>query len=226
MGAEAALAVGSIAHATGHGDLERATLRALAPLGLVRADGLMAEHARWCARCWTDDDASGSPRYMRKVWVLSVVDACAEHGVLLFDRCAKCGSRQPPLGADVPIGFCAHCGEELTSEHIELGALHVDDAMRRLWYAREASLLVHGADVAALLGLSEERLGAARAQGVESLFAHVRARRDAALLAAIARWETRFVAPTIEDLFSVLWSAQFSVSQFLPREVRAVVGNR
>ena len=183
----------------------------------------MAEHARWCARCWEDDARSGSPRYVRKLWILSVVDACPEHRVLLFDRCACCGSRQPPIGPDVPVGFCALCGEDLVAGQVVLDSLDVDDALRRLWYARQASVFVYGADVAAVLGLTEEYLHGARDAGFVALFAFLRAQGSAALLARIASWEAKRRPVPAEQFFSVLWSARFSVAHFFPPEVRPLL---
>ena len=225
-GAQRAAEVGvrAMSGAAGRSDLARATLLSLRTLGLVRLDGLLTEHKRWCARCWRADEARGEPRYERKVWTLGVVDSCPEHRVLLMDRCPVCGRRQPAIVQDVRVGVCALCGWDLFAEPAALESVVGSDAQRRRWYARQGVALVYAADVADVVRVSEQALGQARAAGLEALHANVSEREDCvALVGVVAAWRKRWRAVRLEELFSVLWRARWPVVRFFPRKIREVV---
>lgn len=99
------------------------------------------------------------------------------------------------------------------------------NAERRLWYAREGAVLVHGADVVAMLGVSQNALSEARAAGLHALYAHVSDGEDfAALARVVAPWEERWRAVRLEELFSVLWRARWPVARFFPGRVRELAG--
>ena len=226
-GAKLAAEVGvrAISGATGRSELERSTLLGLRALGLVRPDGLLTEHKRWCPRCWEDDEARGEPLYERKLWTLLVVDSCPEHAVVLTDRCPVCGRRQPPIAHDVQVGICALCGWELRAEPVALESVERGDAERRLWYAREGAVLVHGADVVAMLGVSQDALSESRVAALEALQKHVSEREErAALVRLVGGWMQRWRTVPLEELFSVLWRARWPVARFFPSRVRALVG--
>ena len=220
----AQLAADCMSRSTGRNDLARCTLLGLTVMNLVQPDGLLSGYKRWCPSCWHDDTAAGRSRYERKLWTLSVVDACAVHSVLLVNRCPTCGCTQPPISRDVRPGVCSLCGELLDGPAIALRDTQGADASRRLWFARQAEVLVHALEVVAVHGLNEKDLAYARQQGFAVLADHVvRNGGSSAVLETVQGWTTRWRRPRLEALFSVLWQARWPVARLFPRRVRVVV---
>ncbi len=85
-----------------------------------------------CPRCLDE-----GPPYFRKFWRLSFVTACPRHGVLLVDRCRKCGSPiAPARGLDARGRLrCFRCEADFADGTAEPlwrdGDLAVQDALLR-----------------------------------------------------------------------------------------------
>ncbi len=70
--------------------------------------------------------------YLRLRWRLSFLTACAEHGVLLEDRCRSCGKSVSPHRLDMACGrtrstritmrWCAHCRADLAGPGVKVGS--------------------------------------------------------------------------------------------------------
>ena len=223
----AEVGVRAMSAAAGRSDLAQATLLGLRTLGLVRLDGLLTEHKRWCPSCWRADETRGEPLYERKIWTLLVVDVCPEHNAVLMDRCPVCGRRQAPIATDVAVGICATCGWGLCAEPVVLGGGEGGDAQRRLWYARQGAALVYAADViSVLVGVTPEAVSEARVAGLDALYTRVSEREDcAAFVGVVGEWAKRRRPVSLESLFSVLWRARWPVVRFFPKRVREVVGS-
>ncbi len=89
-GDHAKIGVEVMAGLTGRNNLVKLSLLTVADVTKVASRGIVARGKRWCPSCWAAD---GGPedRYERKLWTLSVVEACAVHGVALMSRCPGCG---------------------------------------------------------------------------------------------------------------------------------------
>ena len=220
----ARIAVDCMAGNTGRTELARCAFLGLADLDLVQSDGLLVRHKRWCPSCWADDAAGGFAFYERKLWTLSVVDACPVHSVVLLDRCFACGTQQPPISRDVRPGVCALCGQGLSVSAVHLDDADGTDAARRLWFAREAAVLVHGIDVVAMHGLDRSTLARSREQGLIALADHIaRTEVSVAVAKTVNSWLKRWRRPKLEALFSVLWRSRWSVVRLFPKEIQAIL---
>ena len=233
--ARAESSVAWLASVTGLSDLRRCTLLAFTDLGGLSADGFLVQHKRWCTLCWYED----TDPYERKLWNLSVVDACPVHSALLMDRCPACARRQPAVSRDVRIGVCALCGESLRGDPVDLLEPRVElprgdspvpaiprgsDAFQRLWFARQAALFIHALDVAELLGLDAPLMAEARRDGLRALVESLEGSANCASLAPkIDGWIARDTRPALDALFSVLWRAKWPVIELFPSAVRSIV---
>ena len=217
-------AVRSLAAQTGRTDLSRCAFLGLPDLGLVQTDGLLVTHKRWCPLCWEDDDEGRSPLYERKLWSLSVVDVCHHHSVVLLDRCRVCGRQQPAISRDVRIGICALCGNDLRSPPVPISTGPGTDAERRLWFARQAAVLVHAVDVVALYGVETAELSCARASGFARMVVSCSdVDPSPSVMRTVRGWTTHWRRPQLEGLFSVLWQARWPVARLFPPDVAKVV---
>ena len=142
-------------------------------------------------------------------------------------RSGLAGSRQPPISRDVRPGVCAICGATLGAISIALDDVAGTDAARRLWFARQAAVLVHVVDVVAIYEFATEVLPRAREAGLTALYEHV-SRHDGspAVLKTLDGWLKRWRKPKIEVLFSVLWQTLWPVARLFPRSVAEVVDPR
>lgn len=210
-----------LASVTGRSDLRRSTLLALSDRGGLSADGLLIHYKRWCSLCWTED---APEPYERKLWTLRVVDVCPVHRAVLMDRCPACGRQPPAVSHDVRIGMCPRCGEPLDGEPVVLIEPLGCDASRRLWFARQAASLIHAFDVAELLGLDASTMTAARRDGLTALVASLElSPHRESVTKRVEGWLARDSHPTLDDLFSVLWRAQWPVAELFPSAVRSIV---
>lgn len=97
---------------------------------------------QYCPVCLATDAVP----YLRLRWRLALSVICTVHGVLLLDRCGKCGRPLAPHRADparaggrrakAPIRYCGHCGGDLAgpgnaacSNDIELQR-HIDSTLQ------------------------------------------------------------------------------------------------
>ena len=216
-------AVDAISRLTGRSDLGRCTYLQFMTLDVLRNGVVLARQKRWCPCCWGDDAFMNGP-YERKLWSLSVVDACPIHSTVLVDRCYSCGRQQPPISSDVRPGICALCGGSLGSPPVCIDDTHGSDGSRRLWFAREAAVLIHAVDVADVQGIDADSLAHARVNGLQGLHDHiVRGGGPSNVVQQIENWRWSWRRPRIEEIFSALWSAQWPVVNLFPAEVRAVV---
>ena len=141
-----------------------------------------------------------------------------------MDRCPACGRQPPAVSHDVRIGVCPLCGESLYGEPIVLVEPFGCDASRRLWFARQAASLIHAFDVAALLGVDASTMAAARRHGLNALLAslEISPHRES-VTKRVGGWLARDNHPTLDGLFSVLWRAQWPVTELFPAPVRSIV---
>ena len=223
-GVHARTAVEAMAGFTGREDLTALSFLTVADVGKIASRGIVARGKRWCPRCWADD---GRPedRYERKVWTLSVVEACAVHSVALMGRCSECGLSQPAIASDVRVGVCSHCGGSLDAAPLALGPTDPgSEAARRIWYAEQAAALVHAAEAVDMLGGSKESLTAARRAGLRALAARLRRNRDSeGVLRQVETWSVTANRPSVEALFSVLWQARWPVARLFPEAVQRAI---
>ena len=226
-GRAARIAIETLSCLTGRSDLVACALVVLTERDFLHEDALLVRQKRWCPCCWREDIATANP-YERKLWTLSVVDACPVHMTSLVERCFACGRQQPPISMDVRPGICALCGESLMIAPVPLPKeSDISDATRQLWYARQAAILVHAVDVAELHGIRACDLSQARQVGLEDMSARVfQEGGSPALIKQIRHWRRRWGKPKIEELFSVLWRARWPVANLFPKEVREVVDSR
>lgn len=81
------------------------------PLG-IRHRLHQAHGLQFCPACLANEDT----RYFRVEWRLALVSTCQQHGLVLHDRCWKCGSglnpHRLPQGASISQCYC--CGAELS----------------------------------------------------------------------------------------------------------------
>ena len=220
-GEHARAAVETLSELTGRGDLASLSFLTVADVGTIASKGIVARGKRWCPHCWADD---GNPedRYERKLWNLSVVDACAAHRVALLERCPGCGLPQPTIASDVRVGVCSLCGRDLVTTPLALRPPGPgSEAARRLWYAEQASALVHAAEAVELMGISKESLDAARWAGLRALANHLERHGDREGVAGqVETWSGSAKRPSIETLFSVLWQAGWPVARLFPDAAR------
>ena len=153
-GPSVAVAVAGLAAVTGLADGERMSYTGLARLLRLYDRELVSPTRRWCPLCWADD----ADPYDRKLWWLGMVDACPVHACLLETRCATCGRSQPSLTLGVRLHHCSHCGHNLMEGSAPIALGTGPAAARRLWYARQASDLVHADEVIALTGSDESEV--------------------------------------------------------------------
>ena len=216
-------AVDAVCRLTGRSDLGRCTYLQFMTLDVFHNGVVLARQKRWCPCCW-DDDASKTGPYERRLWSLSVVDACPIHSTVLVDRCYSCGRQQPPISSDVRPGICARCGRCLGSPPVRIDDTDGSDGSRRLWFAREAAVLIRAVDVAHIQGLDAGSLADARENGLQELHDHiVRGGGPSAVVQQIENWRWSWHRPRIEEIFSALWCARWPVANLFPPEVRAVV---
>ena len=227
-GAESAAdhAVDAVARLTGRSDLRRCTYLQMMTLDVFHKAVALERQKRWCPSCWVDDASKHGP-YERKLWSLSVVDACPIHSTVLMDRCYTCGRQQPPISSDVRMGICARCGWSLGSPPVRIEGTDGSDGSRRLWFARQAADMIHAVDVAHVQGLDKATLAKARRNGFQRLRAHVVWPGDPTTpVSQIGHWRWDWNRPRLEEIFSALWRARWPVVNLFPAEVRAVVESR
>ena len=70
----------------------------------------LAPVRRWCPACYADMRAEHGHCWDPLVWSLAPVASCPRHRRALVSRCPACGRRQPFLGRDTALGWCALCG--------------------------------------------------------------------------------------------------------------------
>ena len=217
-GPSVAVAVAGLAAVTGLADGERMSYTGLARLLRLYDRELVSPTRRWCPLCWADD----AEPYDRKLWWLGMVDACPIHACLLETRCATCGWLQPSLTLGVRLHHCSHCGHNLMegSAPIVLGTGPA--AARRLWYARQASDLVHADEVIALTGSDES-------QTIVTAYGTLAERATALGLNGVSLSLRRMCVrkrPTVgwlEALFSALWRLDEEVLTLFSPAVREAV---
>ena len=219
----ARISVGRMSALTARDDLSECSFLTVADLELIHSNDLVAERKRWCSRCWRADGEPGL-RYERKLWALSVVEACPVHDVALTQRCFACGRRQPVVVRDVAVGVCGHCGADLGEAGAPELPRAADETGRQSWYAREAASLVHAVNVSRLMGFDPHSLAAARATGLADLLE----RSDSvhghpAAVEQVDRWQREWRRPHLETMFSVLWRARWPVARLFPEAVQRVV---
>ena len=224
-GDHARTGVEAMATLTGRRDLATLSFLTVADVAKVASRGIVARGKRWCPCCWTADGQL-EERYERKVWNLSVVEACAIHGVALMNRCSGCGLAQPAIASDVRVGVCSHCGRDLVGAPLALRPIDPgSEAARRLWYAEQAEALIQGAESVDLLGISQRELTCARRAGLNGLAAHLRADGNSAgVLGQVETWSEAFNQPSMEALFSALWQARLPVATLFPAAVQGMLG--
>lgn len=212
-----------VSRLTGRTDLGRCTFLGFMTLDVFHNGVVLMRQKRWCPYCW-EDDASGAGPYERKLWALSVVDVCPIHSVVLVDRCYVCGRQQPPISPDVRPSICARCGSFLGSSAVRVDDIDGSDGSRRLWFGRQAAILIHAVDVAHIQGLDAGSLARARESGLQQLQDCI---DDEGVQSTVVRqiesWRWDWSRPRIEEIFSALWSARWPVANLFPREVRRVV---
>lgn len=192
-------------------------------LQLVHRKELVSGGKRWCCACWRSDGDPGV-RYERKIWGLSVVEACPVHGTALIQRCFACGRRQPVIARDVYVGVCGHCGVDLCETGTEFAPRAVSDAERQSWYAREAASLIDAVNVSQLLGFDADTLADARRRGlVDLLDRSTKVQDHPAARKQVNSWLRRWGRPSLEQVFSALWCARWPVAKLFPDEVRRIV---
>ena len=211
FGKVAWLAVEILSEATGRDDLESCTHRGLLSWKIADEDSLLVRRKRWCLSCWQEDDKQhsqkgkrgGSGRYERKLWTLSVVDACPVHSELLMDRCVECGRNQPAISPDVRVGVCGLCGASLRGgPPIGVEAEAGSDGRRRLWFARQAAALIHGLDLVDLYGISMEVMDHDRTEWMNALLDKAReAEGVGAVAKEIERWNRARARVRLEDVW-------------------------
>ena len=222
-GQAARLAVDRMTVLTGRHDLSECSLLTVGDLKLLHRKELVVEGKRWCCSCWRSDGDMGA-RYERKLWGLSVVEACPIHGTALVQRCFACGRRQPIIVRDVSVGVCGPCGADLCGVSAEGVLRDASDGGRQSWYAREAASLLDAVNVSQLLGFGESGLAEAREQGLAELLEHsTRARDYPAAVKQVLRWQQRWSRPILEELFSVLWRARWPIVKLFPGDVQKVM---
>ena len=104
--------------------------RWLLPLGIYHRTR-RAFGQQFCPECLGTD----AQPYLRRGWRLSIKVVCAEHGVLLLDRCAVCGKPLAPHRADILLGrglsarasmrHCGYCRVDLGTRGIGVSAADV-----------------------------------------------------------------------------------------------------
>ena len=153
-----------------------------------------------------------------------MVDACAAHRVALLERCPGCGLPQPAIASDVRVGVCSLCGRDLVATALSLRPLGPgSEAARRLWYAEQASALVHAAEAVELLGISKEALDATCRAGLRALADNLDRHGDReGVVGQVETWSGSVNRPSIEALFSVLWQARWPVARLFPDAARPV----
>jgi hypothetical protein len=99
----------ALSELTGVERLDRLTLLPLQ--GLIVAKSLMAQQARWCPDCLTQDLAEGRPVYLRLSWDIGANKVCHHHNIPLVAHCPVCEhSRVRHTSHCVVPGWCCHCG--------------------------------------------------------------------------------------------------------------------
>lgn len=216
--------VEAMASLTGRNDLATLSFLTVADVVKVAGRGIVARGKRWCPCCWTADGHL-EERYERKLWNLSVVEACTIHGVALMNRCLGCGLAQPAIASDVRVGVCSHCGRDLVGAPLTLRPIDPgSEAARRVWYAQQAEALIQGAEAAGLLGMSKQTLVRAKRAGLRRLAAHLRNDpNNAGVLEQMETWSESFNQPSIEALFSALWQARSPVAMLFPTAVQGML---
>lgn len=97
---------------------ETGNTRFLMPLGIFHRTR-RAYGQQFCPLCLTEDKTP----YLRRRWRLALAVVCAQHGVLLQDRCGSCGSPLVPHRADMhtrsafpqrnTLRQCGHCRQSV-----------------------------------------------------------------------------------------------------------------
>lgn len=83
------------------------------------AHGLIAEHKKWCAKCYAESMQASRQSWLAKVfdktyWSLKLSNHCAVHLCSLSERCGKCYQRQPYVSTLVEPGYCHYCFADLS----------------------------------------------------------------------------------------------------------------
>ena len=83
------------------------------------AHGLIGDHKKWCAQCYSESMSQRRPRWRARVsdqtyWSLNLAGYCTKHLCSLSERCGKCYQLQPYISTSVEPGFCHHCYACLT----------------------------------------------------------------------------------------------------------------
>lgn len=99
--------------------------RWLLPLGVYHRTR-RAFGQQFCPVCLAAD----ARPYLRQRWRLSINVVCAEHGVLLLDRCTACGKPLAPHRADILVGrglparaslrHCGYCRVDLAGRGVSV----------------------------------------------------------------------------------------------------------
>ena len=217
-GAGPSVAVAGLAAVTGLVNGERMSYTGLARLLRLYDRELVSPTRRWCPSCWADD----AEPYDRKLWWLGMVDACPIHACLLETRCATCGRSQPSLTLGVRLHHCSHCGHDLMEGSAPAALGTGPAAARRLWYARQASDLVHADEVIVLTGSDES-------EAIVTAYGALAERATALGLNGVSLSLRRMCVrkrPTVgwlEALFSALWRLDEEVLMLFSPAVRAAV---
>ena len=222
----AQVSIRELSKLTGRRDLSACTWIRFAELGCFLSPQLLAPGMRWCFECWRSD---GLPRhrYVRKLWTLSVVNICPYHGAPLIERCDACGRRQPFIARDVLVGVCASCGADLC-EAKSIPPIHgLSHSSLEMFYARQAASLSTAMDMSDLMGFSPESLSAARIRGMAALKQRLLDSGEfASAVRSVEAWQQGTRRPSLEELFSVLWRAQWPILRFFPAELQEAAKNQ
>ncbi len=222
----AEISVRELSRLTRRQDLGHCTWIQFSKLEGLSSARLLAPGMRWCPQCWRSDGPPGH-RYVRKLWTLSIVDACHIHGTRLHGRCHACARRQPFIARDVEVGVCASCGTDLCEAESIPSSHSMSCSSMELFYAQQAASLLAAIDISSLLGCCRESLCAARKQGMAELKDRLSETvgESSSVVRRLEAWQEGVRRPSLEELFSVLWRAQWPVLGLFPAEVQMSAGS-
>ena len=144
------------------------------------------------------------------------------HRSVLCTRCVACGREQPTLTRGVRLHVCSYCGHSLCDGVHSFPLPHSPTADRALWYAQEASRLVHCAEVVSLLGTDQASSIASAYERLEVLALDRGLPGIAEDFKALRKRQRRSKV-WHEELFSALWRLDVSVLELLSPPVREAV---
>jgi hypothetical protein len=192
MGLQAARWVSVCGELTGTPRLDELTM--LPWKAQLTSRGLTSTHRRFCTGCYWDWQQAKVPAHDLLLWTLKDVTACADHGLLLSDRClaASCARPQPYLSSIGRTGRCFWCDESLAVDPADVSwALFVRDQLGPVvaesGHTRNGELPLTTATIDALI---------ARVGGTIAF-----ARRVGRPKSTVASW--RFHLPTLDNLLRV-----------------------